>query len=166
MLLGVRGFPLGEHRRVGGVDRRLHADQLHVPWMVRFPDGARQLGRIGRLVSPLDLSPTLVEWVGAKVERRNITLMGGARYNSCDRRKTVWRDSLLSASVATGERAIRTLGWSLLFDERAERRELFVRPDDRWEANDVAALCPDVMDELIEMARNEETRIRAGDDLA
>jgi hypothetical protein len=26
--------------------------------------------------------------------------------------------------------------------------ELFVRPDDRWEANDVAKLCPDVVEEL------------------
>lgn len=26
--------------------------------------------------------------------------------------------------------------------------ELYVRPDDRWEANDVAALCPDVVESL------------------
>jgi hypothetical protein len=27
--------------------------------------------------------------------------------------------------------------------------EVFVRPDDRWEANDVAKLCPDVVEMLL-----------------
>jgi len=29
------------------------------------------------------------------------------------------------------------------------RCQLFVRPDDRWEANDVAGLCPDVVESLL-----------------
>jgi hypothetical protein len=33
-------------------------------------------------------------------------------------------------------------------NETAAASELYVRPDDRWEANDVAKLCPDVVEEL------------------
>jgi hypothetical protein len=37
-----------------------------------------------------------------------------------------------------------------------------VRPDDRWEANDVAALCPDVVDGLTVAADAMTARIAAG----
>jgi arylsulfatase A-like enzyme len=64
-LLGARGFPLGEHGRIGGVDPRTHVEQLQVPWLIRFPDKLGHLGRVEALTSHLDLLPTLVEGVGA-----------------------------------------------------------------------------------------------------
>jgi hypothetical protein len=58
----------------------------------------------------------------------------------------------LVATASGGARVIRTAEWTLRTGENAgessETAQLFVRPDDRWEANDVAALCPDVVDEL------------------
>ena len=39
MLIGARGFALGEHGRIGGIDPRMYVEQLHVPWLIRFPDG-------------------------------------------------------------------------------------------------------------------------------
>ena len=39
VLLSPRGFPLGEHRRVGGCDDPLYAELTHVPMMLRLPDG-------------------------------------------------------------------------------------------------------------------------------
>jgi hypothetical protein len=62
-----------------------------------------------------------------------------------------WRDALMATSDA-GHRAIRTAEWCLrqgpnpYSDEIAT--ELFVRPDDRWEANDVAKLCSEVVETL------------------
>ncbi|MEX0585872.1 MAG: sulfatase-like hydrolase/transferase [Pirellulales bacterium] len=166
VLMGVRGFPLGEHQRVGGVDGRLFADQLHVPWLMRYPDGTGRLGRCGRLVSPLDLLPTLAEWTDSA---------SGTELARCDGRsvlplvrsaKSSWRDSLLSSNGATGELAIRTPDWSLRFADGADSGELFVRPDDRWEANDVAGLCPDVVEELITTAKDAAARIRGGEDIS
>jgi arylsulfatase A-like enzyme len=161
MLIGVRGFPLGEHRRVGGIDPRLYAEQLHVPWMLQFPDGAGRLARSGRLVSPLDLLPTLLAWVEHDAEKST------ARGDGCSALPLVqptnfpWRDALLSTSE-TGERAIRTPGWSLRCDERALSGELFVRPDDRWEANDVSALRREVVEGLIVAVEDASARIRGG----
>ena len=39
VLLSARGFPLGEHGRVGPCDAALFSELVHVPWMMRFPDG-------------------------------------------------------------------------------------------------------------------------------
>lgn len=134
VLCGVRGFPLGEHGRIGGVDPRLYAEQLHVPLTVRFPCGEQRLSRDGGLVSLADL-PQLVQNAVS------------------DNLRPLQHDALLAFS-AGGARSIRTADWSLRCESyEAEgglrSPELFVRPDDRWEANDVAAICPDVVDELL-----------------
>jgi arylsulfatase A-like enzyme len=129
VLCGVRGFPLGEHGRVGGVDGRLFAEQLHVPLVCRLPDGLDRLTRNAGLVSPADLPTALLGFAD-----------GGFVVPQ--------RDALIAEGPA-GVRAIRTADWSLRYDPTVasvEFRddsccELYVRPDDRWETNNVAALC-------------------------
>ena len=129
VLCGVRGFPLGEHGCVGGVDGRLFAEQLHVPLVCRFPDGRDRLARNAKLVSLADSSTALLAFA------HDGFLLPG-------------RDALIAEGPA-GKRSIRTADWSLRYDPTAESIEsrdnscceLFVRPDDRWEANNVASLC-------------------------
>lgn len=130
VLCGVRGFPLGEHGRIGGVDERLYVEQLHVPMLVRRPNGAGRLERTSRLVSQTELLPMLLDRVVPP------------------------REALIASSPG-GLRAIRTADWCLRCEPQADDDtadgptcELYVRPDDRWEANDVAGLCPDVVEEL------------------
>jgi arylsulfatase A-like enzyme len=137
VLAGVRGFPLGEHGRVGGVDGRLYVEQLHVPMLWRMPDGNGRLARSGKLASPADLSPSLLAYVRGEFRPPE-------------------RDAAFAAGPAA-ERSIRTADWSLRCEPTSIedlsggdfRGELFVRPDDRWEANDVAALCRDVAERLL-----------------
>lgn len=137
---GVRGFPLGEHGRVGGVDARLHAEQLHVPMLCHFPDGSHSLARSGQLASHAELAPLVIG-------------------RACGEICLPSRDALIAAGPE-GIRAIRTSDWTLRLvprdpevgpaaDPDRAQCALYVRPDDRWEANDVAALCPDVVDELL-----------------
>jgi hypothetical protein len=68
-----------------------------------------------------------------------------------------WRDALLSVSATS--RSLRTNGWCLRkdvpsgsvepeFSADVPGCELFVRPDDRWEANDVAKLCTMELEDL------------------
>lgn len=165
-LLGVRGFPLGEHLRVGGVDGRLYADQLHVPWLMRFPDGYGRLGRSGQLVSPLDLFPTLVQWTHGTNGNEHTRFDGRSVLPLIRSAKNRWRDLLLSGGGTTSERAIRTLDWSLRFADRADGGELFVRPDDRWEANDVAALCHEVVEKLRASAETVAAQLRGGESVS
>ena len=146
---GVRGFPLGEHGKVGGVDGRLHAEQLQVPMLWRFSDGSRRLSRSSQLASHSDLAPLPAS------RMRGDTCMPA-------------RDALIAVGPQ-GIRAIRTADWSLRCephdpavelsaDPSRSRCELYVRPDDRWEANDVAGLCPEVVEKLLAQLRSQSTR--------
>jgi hypothetical protein len=140
VLCGVRGFPLGEHQRVGGVDQRLHVEQLHVPLVWRFPDGSHRLSRHGMLASLADLPAALLTHANNPFH---------------------WpeREALFAASPS-GARVIRTADWTLRTEPQDSSEdssgrlgptlcELYVRPDDRCEANDVANLCSDVVDDLL-----------------
>lgn len=139
-LLGLRGFPLGEHQQIGGVDDRLYVEQLHVPWLLRFPDRLGQLCRAGQLTTHANLAATLLDRDVAGNIRALVTSA-----------HPEWRDSLIASSVS-GHRAIRTPDWCLRQDSATGTTpELFVRPDDRWEANDVAKLCSDEVESLTQM---------------
>jgi len=156
MLLGARGFPLGEHGRIGGIDSRLYTDALHVPWLIRFPDGLGTLARSDRLTSHLDVLPTLIDWLNGGHAMEPSALDGASVLTIASSLRTAWRDALIS--ISSTAHAIRTPAWSLREDiapagdgpsnAHLSQLELYVRPDDRWEANDVAKLCPDVVEEL------------------
>lgn len=137
VLMGLRGFPLGEHGRIGGVDSRLYAEQLQVPLLWRLPRGRTKLSRSQQLVSLADVPAAMLS-----------SIEGGFQ--------TIERDAVHSLGPAS-ERAIRTAEWSLRCEPASGESvsaeetqcQLFVRPDDRWEANDVAGLCPDVVESLL-----------------
>jgi arylsulfatase A-like enzyme len=144
VLGSARGFPLGEHRRVGPYDRSLYGELVHVPLWIRFPDRLGEAVRSQALVRPADLGRTLLQWWGvAHVPRvpDAASLMPVVREDVASVRDRV-------CLVAEGsERAIRTPAWHL---RDAAEPELFAKPDDRWEVNDVADRCPEVVDLLRE----------------
>jgi arylsulfatase A-like enzyme len=157
-LLGARGFPLGEHGRIGGVDQRTHVEQLQVPWIVRFPNKLGQFSRVGSLTSHHDLPPTLLDWIDREHKFDRPMLDGRSVLPLASSARAAWRNAMLSCSASA--RSIRTATWCLREDvapadcnsatsEPASAPELYVRPDDRWEANDVAKLCPEVVEELL-----------------
>jgi arylsulfatase A-like enzyme len=157
MLIGARGFPLGEHGRIGGIDPRLYAEQLHVPWLIHFPDNLGQLARVGALTSHLDLLPTLIDWSDSDKTLNRPSFGGLSVLPFAKSARTSWREAIIATSATA--RAIRTPTWCLREDvtpsamtrhsnDGTPPSELYVRPDDRWEANDVAKLCPAVIDEL------------------
>jgi len=170
-LLGTRGYPLGEHKQVGGVDKRLFVEQLHVPMLIQMPDGTGRLARSGQLTTHADLLPTLIAHIESDIPARQYDGMNlGPLLDDPSAR---WRDAVLSVGNDGGH-AIRTNEWCLRIRSTAELssdaasddansgRELYVRPDDRWEANDVAELCPDVVDMLSQVADQQGQQIREG----
>jgi arylsulfatase A-like enzyme len=170
MFLGARGFPLGEHQRVGGVDQRLYVEQLHVPWLIRFPDGRGRLCRVGGLVSHLDVLPTIADWVGIEMSHESsadAVYDGMSALSWAQQANREWRSELFSATDHA--RSLRTSEWSLRLPitevdhAEADSAELYVRPDDRWEANDVAARCPAEVDRLIARVSTLTAQIAAGE---
>ena len=160
----ARGFPLGEHGRVGPCDGALFGETVHVPWLVHFPDAAGAAVRSQALVEPADLWASLLDWRGvgnaprsptAESVLRLVRQEGGVKGDSpifADhgfaavpaKTETVPRDRLCVAG-SHGQRAIRTPAWYLR--GRVEP-ELYAKPDDRWEINDVASRCQEVVESL------------------
>jgi len=151
MLLGVRGYSLGEHGYIGGADMRLYNETLHVPWIVRFPAGHARLVRCHRLVSHLDILPTLIECANP-VRGRKLSHDGRSILALANSSRASWNDMHLAVGP-DGQRAIRTADWCLRADTSSEDApELYVRPDDRWETNNVAKLLPEVVKSLSDNA--------------
>lgn len=131
LIVGLRGFPLGEHGRIGGVDPRLFSEQQHAPLLVRRNDPQRRFAR--------DRRPTTIDSALA-AELANSGANGGeARLSS-----------------ASGAQALRTEDWLLRRpapeadpDGLERSPELYVKPDDRWEQNDIASLETAACEELL-----------------
>lgn len=157
VLLGARGFPLGEHRRVGGVEEILYGEAVQVPWLTRFPDGLGRLARSDALVQPGDLPATLLDWLGlegrwrAPASRSLLPLVRGEAEQVRDR---------LCLTTATGTRAIRARDWHAIFPPDDAPAELYVKPDDRWEFNEVANRAPEAVAELREALSKCEAQTR------
>jgi arylsulfatase A-like enzyme len=146
VLTSPRGFPLGEHRRVGAADEALYGELLHVPLLVRLPDQATAMQRSHALVQPPDLYPTLRDWfelsdVGGAPEGA-VSLLPLARGDELPRRDCV-------CSIAGQQRSIRTPAWFLRQEEEGGR-ELFLKPDDRWEVNEISNRREDVVEPLVQ----------------
>jgi len=135
------GYPLGEHRVVGPhVGKRdpaptpLYGESIQVPLIIS-PTRLELQGR--RLLQPAQLNQV-------------------PRFASacCQEDLAAFEDAVQQArqlpfAVCTnhsGEAAIQSPAWLLI--DRQPQPELFVKPDDRWEVNDVAQRCPEIASEL------------------
>jgi len=161
LVLGTRGFPLGEHGKLGGVDQRLYSEQLHVPFLLRLPQEQRALSRVSQLTYPADLPATILSFIDLG------HLPPGDGHDAID--EVTPRRSILLATGGNSNLSIRTPAWYLRMDaestddDLAEDLELFVKPDDRWEANDIASRCPEIAADLAGLACTERDRIAAGE---
>ena len=163
VLLSARGFPLGEHLRVGSCDEALYGELVQVPWMMRFPDGLGAAARSQALVEPGDLWATLLAWW--QIAGRPDAPTAQSLLPVVREEVATLRDRLLV--VADGlEQAIRTPAWYLRESGGAEEDtagvELFAKPDDRWEVNDVSDRCHEVVDGLREVFVQSERFLQTG----
>jgi len=154
-----RGFPMGEHLRLGPCDESLHGELVHVPLLMRFPDRLGAAARSQALVEPADLWATLLDYWridGAPPSPTGVSLLPLVREEPVATRAT--RDRLVIAGVGQ-ERAIRTPAWYL---RKAEPPELYAKPDDLWEVNNVSVRCQEVVDRLLDAADQFEQAIYSG----
>jgi arylsulfatase A-like enzyme len=153
-----RGYPLGEHRVVGAADDRLYNELVHVPLLVGSSEGVGAFARTNSLVVPADVFATVCDWFGSPSA------------------ESPWAASLLPSLRQAGDvasrdrvalrigedRALRTAGWQVRIDED-DRAELFAKPDDRWEVNEVSARCADITSAMRE-ALEDFVNVRAKGD--
>lgn len=147
VVLGARGFPLGRNGRLGLIDQSLYGELVQTPWLMRLPNGLGRAGRTQCLVQPCNLASTLFELAGIAHENLGVNRSV----------VPVIREDVLSLGDRIclvgegGERALRTPAWYLRIPaasksgEAAPPPELYGKPDDRWEVNDVADRCPEIV---------------------
>lgn len=134
------GQALGEHGIIGLYRPWLHDELIHLPLVIRLPGTARAGQRTSALTQPADLMPTLLEAFGITAPivhgRSWFPLLGG-------------EDQPLRPYACSGlqrgehsEYALRTREWGFILPLRTPLEEprapqLYVKPDDRWEVNNV-----------------------------
>lgn len=153
LITSPRGCATGEHRWVGCYDNLLYGETLHVPLLVRHPDRQRAGVRNRGLRSSAQTADLLESWLlGAGGAEKGTAETG--RTASPQTRQAIW-------SLAGSGRAIRTPAWFLAMND-PDAPELYVKPDDRWEYNDVTDRCQDVVESLREVLERLERNAAEG----
>ena len=146
------GLPLGEHGMIGAPEPRLHDELVHVPLVLRLP-GAAQAGlRCAELTQPIDLMPTFLDVLGesAAAARHGVCLAPILRGDAL-----AVRSHAIAAMRVEGQEAwlLRTREAALhLPTARPDSIEpipkLFLKPEDRWEVNDLYVRQAELADAL------------------
>jgi len=142
-LTAPRGYPLGEHFWVGASDDAVYEEQVHVPCLIRLPQDRAASVRCPQLVQPPDLFASLsdaLQLAAGAAPRWGRSLLPLAGLEP-----PAWRDR--AATWTPAAQSLRTPAW-LLVRAQDGRHELYAKPDDRWEANEVASRCPDAVEQL------------------
>jgi arylsulfatase A-like enzyme len=146
------GFPLGEHGMVGLERAWLHEELVHVPLVIRLP-GAEHAGlRVPALTQSVDLVTTFRDFLGEPPEpAHGRSLLPLIRGEIEQIRPYAVSGQRVGGS---GEWLLRTPRRALLFPVQVpdadppRRPQVYVKPDDRWEVNDIAARCEEEVQQL------------------
>ncbi|MCG8449108.1 MAG: sulfatase-like hydrolase/transferase [Pirellulales bacterium] len=150
MLIGSQGWTLGEHGAIGSDCTELFGERLHLPWLLHVCGRSEPLQRHPALAQPADVGATLLDWFGQQFPQADdgqsiLPMLAG--------RQCTGRQIAVTQGLA-GEQVLRTPSWQLrktaASDSVPVATELYVKPDDRWECNDVASRCAEVVVGLCE----------------
>jgi arylsulfatase A-like enzyme len=138
-LTAPHGIALGEHGVIGRARPSLHEELVHLPLVMRLAGGAHAGARVGGLTQPVDLFPTFLECLGiTPPATHGHSLWPLIRGDRDQRRPHACSGARAGEAV---EWSLRTQEWAFLLPATAvdtsRRPQLYVKPEDRWEVNDV-----------------------------
>ena len=165
LLLGsTRGFPMGEHSRVGipsadtpSEARRplFHAEELHQPLLIHFPDASgASAARTPAICGPLEIF-RLLRFYAGEPDVKTLNAEEMTLFDLAVGRVDSLRDSMLivERDAESALRGVITPEWFLIRrpveNDAQFAMELYVRPDDRWDVNEVAPRCETAVNELL-----------------
>ena len=169
---GTVGLPADESDTPQDSASRLHGESLHIPLFIRSPQDKSLLLRSQSIVQPACIYSTLLDWFGIpreEVQSGDDTtaqtigpvavgargLMGLFHRDGDASHVALKIEQQLNRAVSQSgsELSLRTPGWFFKTSGVADamgnaKVELYVKPDDRWEANEVADRCPEVVETM------------------
>lgn len=142
------GLSLGEHGAIGLAGPQLHDELIHVPLLLRLPQTTKAGLRISALTQPVDLLPTFGDLLGVPVGDVHGFSLRPLILGSAQQLRPY-----ACAALRLGEEEqwlLRTPEWALHLPiaPAGAAARLFVKPDDRWEVNDVSTRQPEAVDRL------------------
>jgi arylsulfatase A-like enzyme len=162
------GQNLGEHGLVGVVRPWLHDELIHLPLLLRLPRSAEAGRRIAALTQAADLAPTLADWFQTPLPD-----VHGSSLLPLARGEVESVRPYACAALQVGEAieyALRTPEWAFLLpvppftpparggseggDDAERSPQLYVKPDDRWEVNNVLQHHLELAEQLERTLRN------------
>ena len=167
-LTSTRGFPLGEHGILGLGDSlpSNYNESVHVPMMISAPANPQfadfQTVRNGSLRQNDLINDCLLDWFAddeaLAVDRlRSVALEVP---QPCDQAVVIQTDQTDDTQTQQSLVSIQTQAWKLIREtdksdaQNDPKFELYAKPDDRWEVNDVSRRCPQVVAELSDILDN------------
>jgi arylsulfatase A-like enzyme len=135
------GWPLGIHGWVGDALPGLHEERLHVPLICRLPGGIEAGRRVSALTQSVDLMPTLLDAVGGQVPPLHGQSLLALCRGEVDNIRPYACAGLPHPDCPAW--ALRTRDWLLHIRAPLDANapvptpELYVKPDDRWEVNNL-----------------------------
>jgi len=151
----TRGFPLGEHGMLGHDQERPsnYNESVHVPLMVSVPDDPefRDLRCVrNKSLRQNDLiGDCLSIWFA---DNRSVEQFNSLAFDVADLQNqavVIESDGISRSSIS-----IQSQAWKLIKNTsnqepaNGDQLELYAKPDDRWEVNDVSRRCPQTVEAL------------------
>jgi arylsulfatase A-like enzyme len=152
------GLPLGDHGVVGAHRPWLHEELVHLPLLLHLPGDEASGVRVSGLTQSVDLPATVLDAMRLPLP----TMHGQSLLPLCRGQRESVHTEIYSAlrSNEAEECAVRTKEWSFLLPVRipegdsSRGPQLFVKPDDRHEVNNV-------VQHNLELAETMEQNLRA-----
>ncbi len=143
-LTSLRGYPLGQHGLVGSPDadsaqalslKYGYNECVHSPLMVCLPEKfAGQSIRSGKLVTPMVLPALIQSFLCRADDQVESWLKENSTLPQADRAMIVFENR--------PELVLQTHAWKFMLNVETDECELYAKPDDVWEVNDVSQRCP------------------------
>jgi arylsulfatase A-like enzyme len=155
------GLPLGEHGFVGFHRPWPHEEFVHLPLLLRLPQGERAGLRLNALTQPVDLFATFLKMLGGSEPLGHGHDLWPLIRGDV---KQVRAHACTALRLGDEEEwALRTLDWALMLPIQNSSRSprLFVKPDDRWEVNDVRQHHLELAEEMEKVLRDLSFRARS-----
>jgi arylsulfatase A-like enzyme len=155
VLTAPYGLPLGDHGIVGFHRPWLHEELVHLPLLMCLPGGAEAGRRVAGLTQSVDVRATLLDALA------HPSMHGRSLLPFCLGEMQSVRTEVFSTlrSDDAEEWALRTEGWSYLLpvsvpaSDSPRSPQLYVKPDDRHEVNNV-------VQHHLELAEEMERKLR------
>ena len=145
VLLGMGGYPVGQHGRVGPRGSLPFSELAHVPCIMK-PGNQMVLGRrFANLSQTSDLWQTLLQWFDVPSFDSHEEPPRRCSRSLWTFDSTIDHGDWIATTKTERGTSLRSKNWGLVKENEGDSAMLFVHPEDRWQQNNVSSRAGDVV---------------------